>query len=184
MSLFILIVILAAVSFWAGFRATPHPLQFQSKAAFVVFVGLAVFSGYFAWREHRAVEELARLIDPVPEMTKVMYVPTAAEVQTIARAVAAVPGSGPRGLGTTPEQRRDFADSVEGLGQRYWKLETKLNRDQIARFYRDARHLKGWTLTVDEIPWLGFERQPESLTIFLVNDSPHTEVWYIYDPGL
>ncbi len=185
MGLFIVVVILAAVSFWAGFRAAPHPWQYKSQAGFVVFVGLAVFTGYFGWREHRTVGELARLIDPVPEITDVMYVPTPAEIQAIARAVAVVPGRGAYGLGSTPEQRRHLAEEVKALEQRYWTLETKLSPDQIAEFYRDPRHLNGWSLTIDELPWLGFERQPESLTIFVADDwkSPHTEVWYIYAPG-
>lgn len=186
MGLFVLVIILAAVSYWAGFRAPPHPWQYKSQAGFAVFVGLAIFTGYFAWREHRTVTELARLIDPVPEITDVMHVPTPTEVQAIARAVAAVPGEGRHGLGSTPEQRRHLAEEVEKLEQRYWKLETKLSPDQIAEFYRDSRHLNGWRLTIDDAPWLGFERQPETLTIFVHDNwkSSDTGVWYIYDPGL
>ena len=186
MGLFILIVGLAAVSFWAGFLARPHAWQYKSQAGFVVFVGLAVFTGYFAWREHRTVKELARLIDPVPEITDVLYVPTPTEVQAIARTVAAVPGEGRHGLGSTPEQRRHLAEDVETLQRRYWKLETKLDSDQVAEFYRNVRHRNGWDLTIDDAPWLGFERHPEALTILVQDDwkSPHTTVWYIYDPGL
>ena len=186
MGLFILTVVLAAVSFWAGFVAPSHPWQHKSQAGFVVFVGLALFTGYFAWREHQAVRELARVIAPVPEITDVSYVPNPAEVQAIARAAAAVPGEGHAGLGTTPEQRREFAESVQGLEGRYWKLETTLTPDQVAEFYRNQDHWNGWSPTIDEPPWLGFERQGESLTILVQDEwkSTHTRVWYIYDPRM
>lgn len=184
MGLLLLVLALAAIAFWAGFRAAPHPWQYKSQAAFVVLVGLAVFTGYFAWREHRALRELSLVIDPVPEITDVMYVPTSAEIQAIARGVAAVPGEGHGGLGSTPDQRRAFAESVDGLDGRYWKLETKLSPDRVAEFYRDASHRNGWDLTIDELPWLGLVRGNEALTIFVQDDwkSPHTTIWYIYDP--
>lgn len=186
MNLFLLVVLLAGMAFWAGFLAPKHAWQYKSQAAFVVFVGLALFTGYFTWREHRAVKELASIIDPVPEITDVMYVPTPGEIQAIGRAVAAVPGEGRGGLGTTPDQRQAFAESLDGLEGRYWKLETKLTPDRVAEFYRDARHRNGWNLTVDEPPWLAFQRTPESLTVFIQADrtSPRTKVWYIYDPGM
>lgn len=186
MGLFFLVLILAAVAFWAGFRAAPHPWQYKSQAGFVVLLGLAGFTGYFAWREHRTVAELSRLIDPVPEITDVMHVPTPAEIQAISRAAAAVPGEGRGGLGTTPDQRREFAASVEGLRARYWKLETSLSLEQVADFYRYPHRRNGWNLTVDEPPWLAFQRTPESLTVFIQADrtSPRTKVWYIYDPGM
>ncbi len=184
MGLFVLTVLLAAVSFWAGFLAPKHPWQYKSQAGFVVFVGLAIFTGYFAWREHHTVSELARVIDPVPAITDVTYMPSPAEVQAIAGAAAAVPGDGPAGLGTTQEQRREFAASVQGLEERFWKLETTLAPDGVADFYRDPGHRNGWRLTVDEPPWLSFERGGESLTIFVQDDrtSARTKVWYIYDP--
>ena len=36
MLLTILLLALAAAFFWAGYRAPPHPLQYQSKAGFYV----------------------------------------------------------------------------------------------------------------------------------------------------
>lgn len=184
MGLFVLTVVLAAVSFWAGFVAPKHPWQYKSQAGFVVFVGLAIFTGYFAWREHQTVSELALLIDPVPGITDVTYMPNPAEVQAIARAVAVVPGEGPAGLGSTPERRSEFAESVRGLEERFWKLETTLAPQAVADFYRKPEHRSGWSLTTDEPPWLRFEREGQSLTIFVQDawKSARTKVWYIYDP--
>lgn len=143
MGLFILAVALAALSFWAGFVAPSHPWQYKSQAGFVVFVGLVLFTGYFAWREHQTVSELSKLIDPVPEITDVTYMPSPQEVQAIARGAATVPGEGRAGLGTTPEQRREFAKSIERLEERFWKLETRLAPDRVVEFYRNPEHRNG-----------------------------------------
>ena len=66
--LLLLILALAAISYWAGFRAAPHPGQYRSQAGFFILIALAVFSGYFVYREFSAIDSLAEIIEPVPEI--------------------------------------------------------------------------------------------------------------------
>ena len=108
MSLTAFILLLSAAFFWAGFGAAPHPLQYQSRAGFLVTLGLSGFVGYFAWREFRTIADLAELIDPVPEITDVSYIPTSAEVVAVSQALSAVPGTGQ--LGTTQQERQQLAE--------------------------------------------------------------------------
>jgi hypothetical protein len=170
LSLTIFLLVLAVVFFWAGYRAPPHPLQYRSRAGFFICLALAGFTGYFAWRETRTIGELAALIDPIPEITGITYVPTSTEAATVAQFMAATPGRGR--LGTTPEARRDLAERVSERRTEYWLIKTSLRSDSVFAFYRDAAARRGWTIETDSPPWLYLARGAETLVLFVTADTP------------
>lgn len=164
------IILLAGLAFWAGFKARPHPLQYQSQAGFLVFTGLAIFTGYFAWREHRSVAELARFLEPLPGVRETTYIPTPGEFSAVARFLAAVPGE--TRLGTSQEERRKLSDASSDYHTRYWLLETDLMPDSVAVFYRSTATSSGWTVAYSQDRWLKLERQDTSLLIWSTESFP------------
>jgi len=174
----ILLLALTAVFFWSGYRAPPHAFQSRSRAGFFICLALTGFAAYFAWRETRTIGELAELIDPVPSITDVTYVPTSAEVETIAQFLAGVPGRGT--LGTTQEERRDLAERVSERRTEYWIIKTGLGSDSVFEFYRDAAPRRGWTIETDKPPWLLLARGSETLVLFVTDDFPRPETKILY----
>ena len=166
----LLLLVLAALFFWSGYRAPHHPVQYRSRAGLFVCLALAGFVGYFAWQEARSLGELTKLIDPVPGITDVMYVPTSAEVAAVSKFIAAVPGQGR--AGTTQEDRRNLAERVSERRSEYWLINSTLQYDPVFSFYRDAAARKGWTIESDNPPWLNLARGTEKLTLFVTDDSP------------
>ena len=138
------LVLLAAASFWAGFRAPPHPLQYLSVVGVAVFLGLAGFTAYFAQRELQTLDELAVLIAPVPEITDVTYVPTVEETAAIAL------------LSGQPADR----------DQDYWIVETRLEPDAVRAHYRRAGPRKGWRVEESLPNWLVLSKGREQLSVF------------------
>lgn len=178
MTFTLLLLGLAALSFWAGFVHPPHALQYKSQAGFFVFLLLAGFVGYFAWRESRTVGELAELIDPVPEIIEVTYVPTSAETEAIARFLASVPFD--RRLGSTQDERRGLAARAAERETRYWLIKTALAPDSVLAFYRKAASRRSWTTETDEPPWLLLSRAGEALVIFASDDFPRPGTKVVY----
>lgn len=176
----ILNLALAAVFFWAGFRAAPHPRQHQSKLAFFLFLLLAGFTGYFDWREYRSLGELAAIIEPIPDVTDVDYIPTGAELTAIAAFVEAVPVQGRLSDATG---REGLTERAREIRSRYWSLATTMSVEEVAAFYRVPANRAGWELVVDEPPYLRFERGDELLTVFVQSDWTETKVWYMYGVG-
>lgn len=164
------VLALAALAYWAGFRAEPHPAQFLSQAAFLIFLSLAVFAGYFAWQETRAVKELAGLIEPVPGIQSVSYVPTAGETRAIADFLAAIPGRTMTGF--SPEERSALAQEVRVRDREYWLVTTALESDSVMIHYRDAALRAGWTVEGAEGPWLFLGRSDGVLTLFVSSRTP------------
>ena len=183
MSLTAFILLLSAAFFWAGFRAAPHPLQYQSRAGFVVTLGLAGFAGYFAWREFRTIADLTELIDPVPEITDVRYVPSSAEVAAVSQALAAVPGTGR--LGTTQQERQELAERTEERRTDYWLVVTALSTDSVLAFYRELAPRRGWTVDTDTPPWLILSQDSVRLTLFVSDEFPRpgSKVLYASSPA-
>ncbi len=178
MSVTIILLVIAAAFFWAGFRAPRHALQYQSRAGFFMSLALAGFGGYFAWRESRTVAELAELIDPVPEITGVRYVPTTTDVGAVSEFLAAVPGRGR--LGTTQEDRRNLAERVTERRSEYWIMKTALQPDSVFAFYREAAPRRGWTIETDRPPWLLLARGTETLFLFVTDDFPRPGIRILY----
>ncbi len=178
MTLALLLFVLAAAFFWAGFRAPPHPIRYLSRAGLFVAVGLAALLGYFAWREARTISDLAKLIDPVPEIIDVTYVPTTAEVTTLSEFLAAVPGKGR--FGTTQEERRDLAKEMRERRTEYWLLKTALPSDSVFAFYRHAAPRRGWNIEADSPPWLSLSRDAETLVLFVTDDFPRPGIRILY----
>jgi hypothetical protein len=175
----LLLLILAAVFFfWAGFLAPRHALQHHSRAGFVIMLALTGLTGYFAWREARTIGELAKLIDPVPEITDVTYVPTAHEVGAMAKFLAAVPGQGR--FGSTQAERRDFADRAEHARGEYWLLKTALSPEAVMDFYRETAPRSGWMIEVDEPQSLLLSRDAERLVLFVTDDFPDSGAQILY----
>jgi hypothetical protein len=176
------ILVLCAAFYWAGFRAAPHPLQYQSQAGFVVTLALSGIAGFFAWREFRTIADLAELIDPVPEITDVTYVPTATEVAAVSQALAAVPGKGR--LGTTQEERRQLAERAGERRTDYWLIVTALSSDSVLAFYRERAPRRGWTVESDTPPWLTFSRDSGRLVLFVSDEypGPGSKVLYAFSP--
>jgi hypothetical protein len=183
MVLTVVLLILASVFFWAGFRSPRRTFQHHSQTGFVVCLALAGFAGYFAIREKRAVGELAALIDPVPEITDVTYVPTSAEGLALSNFLAAVPRT--TRIGTTQDERRSLAEDMRERQTEYWLLETALAVDSVFAFYRKAATRRGWKVTSDEAPWLLLSRGDDSLFLFVTDDFPRpgVKVLYGFTPG-
>ena len=178
LSVVILLLVLAAIFFWAGYRASRHPLQYRSRAGFFICLVLAGFAGYFAWQEARTIDELAELIDPVPSITDVTYIPTTAEVAAVSQFIAAVPGRGR--AGTTQEERRNLAERVSERGTEYWLINTTLQPDSVFSFYRDTAARRGWTIKSDNPPWLYLARGSETLSLYVTDDSPQSGTRILY----
>jgi len=170
LSVAILLLVLAAIFFSAGYLAPSHPLQYRSRAGFFVCLALAGFVAYFAWREVRTLGELTELIDPVPGITDVTYIPTSTEAEAVSQFMAAVPGRGR--LGTTREERRSLAEQVSERRTEYWLVNTTLRSDAVFTFYRDAASRKGWRVETDNPPWLYLIRGSGTLVLFVADDVP------------
>jgi hypothetical protein len=155
-------------------------LRYYAQTGAIVFFLLALFSTYFGRREFRAVDELTALIEPVPEVVGVLYVPTGGEIQVIARATERIPGSSR--AGTTHAERQRFADNAEGIRTRYWRLDTTLSSELIMGFYRDQGNRLEWEIGADSEPFLTLKRGSETLIIYTRHDRLRaiTEVWYLH----
>lgn len=164
------LLILAAALFWAGFLAPPFVFQHRAKTGFVVCIVLAGVAGYFAYRTRRTVAELAELIDPVPDVTGVTYVPTAAETGAISRFLATLPGTTRNGL--TQDERRDLAERIGQRKTDYWLLKTSMPVDSVFAFYRDVAPRRGWSIRMDDPPWMILARDGERLVLFVTDDFP------------
>jgi hypothetical protein len=160
--LLVLLLLLAGASFWAGFRAPPHPLQYLSVTGFMVILGLAGITAYFAQRELHTIEELEALITPVPEITDVTYVPTVRETAAIAL------------LSGQPAER----------DQEYWIVETRLGPDSVRGHYRRAGPRDGWRVQEDLPNWLVLSRGEAQLSVFMteLRRGPGTKVLHMLRP--
>ncbi len=174
---------LCALNVYLGFVRPPQMLRRYPQTAAIVFFFLTIFIAYFGWREIRAVDELAALIDPVPEVVSVLYVPTPGEMQAIAKAMAAAPGT--TRTGNTQAERQQLAKKVEGVRSRYWRLDTTLSPGAVISFYRDQSHRRDWEMMADAPPFLSLKRGAETLMIYTSRDRlrSKTEVWYTYRQG-
>lgn len=159
--LVLLTLSLAAISYWAGFKAAPHPAQYLSKSGFFVFLALSLFSSYFAYREHSTISELEQIIEPVPGITEVTYIPgdkERAAVTTIAQ------------LATPPYKKNDSPRPVSpqpDYQSRYWMVTTSLPINSVIDFYRDRASKTGWKIEQVSQPWMRFTRNNEQLSIYI-----------------
>jgi len=174
---------LCALNVYLGFVRPPRVLRHYAQTGAIVFFFLALFSAYFGWRELRSVDELAALIEPVPEVVGVLYVPTPGEMQAMAKAMAAVPGTSR--AGTTQAERQQLAKRVEDVQTRYWRLDTTLSPDSVISFYRKQEHRRDWEIGSDSPPFLTLNRGSETLMIYTGHDRLRsvTEVWYTHNQG-
>ena len=177
--LLVFLVAVTALAYLAGYHMDRTILRRLGRVCFFVGLGLVAFTGYFAWREHRTVSELAQVVDPVPRITHVTYVPNPAELQAVARALAATPGR--TFTGNTQEERRATARRMETLHARYWLLKTELSAEEVMSFYADSRHRRGWNIRTQKGSWITMEGAAGSLTIFAAQDWTGTRVIYIYN---
>lgn len=173
-----LLLVFAAIFFWAGYRAPRHPIQYRSRAGVFICLALASFVGYFTWQEARTIGELAKLIDPVPDITDVTYVPSSADVAAVSQLIAAVPGRGR--AGTTQEERRNLAERLSEHRSEYWLIHTTLKSDLVFSFYQDADTRRGWAIESDNPPWLYLARGSETLTLYVTDDSPQPGARILY----
>jgi hypothetical protein len=176
MGVFLFVLAVTAVSFWAGFLARPHAFQHRSRAVFLVGVPLLVFAAYLGWRDSTAVTELTRWIEPVPGIVDVMYVPTAAEAGAVA-AILDVPLTRRDDLDQDAERLR--CELSESRTQ-YWLLTTSIAEDSVIACCRAAAVRGGRALQVDEPPFLLFGRRDARLMIFVAEDSPRPEVRILF----
>ena len=178
--LLVFLIIVTVLAFFAGFRMDRTIFRCLGQASFFVGLGLVAFTGYFVWREHRTIGELAQLVDPVPKIIDVTYAPNPIELQAVARALAAVPGR--TITGNTQEDRRATARRIETLHTRYWLLKTELQAEEVMSFYGQPQHRQGWNVKTQEGSWITLEGTAGSLTIFATEDWPRsgTRVIYIY----
>lgn len=178
-SVTVILLVLAAAFFWAGYRAPRHPLQYRSRAGFFICLALAGLVGYFAWRELRTIGELAELIDPVPEIIDVTYVPTTVEAATVSKFMAGVPGRGR--AGTTQGERRKLAGRLSERRSEYWLINTKLASASVFAFYQDAASRNGWTIETFNPPWLYLARGTEKLVLYVTETSSRSGARVLYE---
>jgi hypothetical protein len=178
MFLTLLSAALAATFFYYGFVAPGRHARGQLKAGFVIMIAMTMFAGYFAWREFRSVGELAELIEPVPEITDVMYVPTPGEIQGLSSALSAAPALSRR---SRPEDIDRLAAEAKAMTTRHWSLETRLSVAEVVAFYRDARNRRDWILTRQEPPALILKRNSESMFIWVLAADEGSSVYYSHD---
>jgi hypothetical protein len=179
MLLILLLLGLAAASFWAGYVAAPHPFQFLSRAGVPCFLALAGLAGYFEVRERQAVGDLAEWIDPPPGITDVRYVPSTGEVQAISRFLSAMPTEG---VGSW-RQGVDGDAVAEAAGERrteYWLISSRLPSDSILTLLRADAGGRGWEIGTDEPQWIILSRGPYILSVFLTDAWPEsgTDIMY------
>ena len=162
------LVALAGLSFWRGFLAADTLWRSRVRACFVCAVGLLAVVGYFGWRETRTVGELARLIEPIPEISDVTYVPTVAEMLVVQAAVAPA-ASGP-------------SAAFEPTTQRFWLLKTELSEPEALAFCRAAAGRAGWEVESAGEGMLMLERDAERMLIVVAQNwpLPETKVSYVY----
>ena len=124
------------------------------------------------------IGELAELIDPIPDITDVTYVPTSAEVAAVSQFLAVVPGRGH--AGTTQEERRNLAERVSERHTEYWLINTTLRSDSVFSFYRDAAARRGWEIKSENPPWLYLARGSETLSLFVSDDAQRSGTRILY----
>ncbi|HET6361084.1 MAG TPA: hypothetical protein VFH11_03405 [Gemmatimonadota bacterium] len=126
-------------------------------------------SGYFGWRETRTVGELTQLIEPVPDIADVTYVPTAAEMLVVQAAVS-------------PESADERPPGNEPATQRFWLLKTKLSVPEAFAFCKAAARRAGWTVEPQDEGMLILRRGEERMLIVVAQDwpLPETKVSYVY----
>ena len=132
-------------------------------------IGLIAVSGYFGWRETRTVGELTQLIEPVPDIADVTYVPTAAEMLVVQAAVS-------------PESADERPPGNEPATQRFWLLKTKLSVREAFAFCKAAARRAGWTVEPQDEGMLMLRRGEERMLIVVAQDwpLPETKVSYVY----
>lgn len=180
-----LLVAMAGLTFYLGFlsRETARPFfwhyRVSNQAGFIGLLVLIGVAAYFGVRKHHTIEELAALVDPIPRITGVTYVPTEAEVASVlamARVVSAATE------GTDPGAA--LPASPPGKG-RYWLLKTALSEREAVAFYRDEEHHPGWVLSARREGVFVLHRGEERLVVVVGDDWPRpgTRVSYIYRPS-
>lgn len=140
----------------------------RARTGFVITLLMIGVAGYFGFREKRSMAELARLIDPVPDVTDVTYIPTGPELAAVSAA-----------LSSFADGRARPADFT-GMTRRFWKLETTLLPAEVMAFYGVEANRGAWSVVAQDEQVLQLRRGPEGMTVFLVDDwDPGTSVWYI-----
>lgn len=168
-----ILVVIGALLGYAGFTRRPDRVwttgwQYRSRAAFVALLACIAVTAYFGIRERRSIDELARVIAPVPDVEDVMYIPTGPELQAIALALA--PFSGDLGAATG-----------EYPSIRYWKLETSLDAEAVVAFYEEAQNRQDWRLVHVDPPYIEMRRDGEQLILFITSRMDGGQaVWYIH----
>jgi hypothetical protein len=158
-------------------RASWRP-RFYYWPSVAVFAVLAVFTGYFAWRDHDSVRQLKALVD-LPPYDRSVYVPRAAEIRTIARSL---PANVPPNFPVTRQQNEQVRNelmSAKDLGT-FWILETSSSPDSILYFYKNENHRKGWEITEQSRIHFVFRRQSSTLAIFFLDDFPRPGTTIVY----
>jgi uncharacterized membrane protein YfcA len=175
------LVAATALALFGILHSRPSLFRRWAQGSFVAGLGLIAFTSYFAWREHQTVSELARLVDPIPEITEVTYVPTPAELQAVAGALAATPGT--TRTGDTQADRRETARRIGTVQSRYWLLKTSLGPQDVVEFYAAPEHRSGWDIASQDESWIIMNGAAGRLIIFTTTDWPRpgTQVLYMYD---
>lgn len=145
--------ILGVAALSAGERLRPLGRVSLAGALFA-----AVLFGFLQFRDQRAVGGLAEIIDPVPEVTTAVHVPT--------------PG---------PAQ---LAGSVSGGGwlRHSWGLRTSLRPARVLDYYRLPEHRRRWAVMTMGPRSLALEREGATLDIIVSDEVDESLVWYFYEP--
>jgi hypothetical protein len=176
-----LLVALAGFSFHQGFLLREPVFWYLKETAQGAFVGALLLIGvasFFGVREHRTVGELAAVMEPVPGITGVTYVPTEEELAAIQKMIQALST-----FSTGEGAGAPFP--VERTGTRYWILRTDLGVDDAIAFYRSAEHRPGWELDTRTKGLFVFHRGGDRMLVFVRDDwpRPETSVFYAYTPA-
>lgn len=177
-ALLLILLFLAVVMFWAGFLAPAQPRQHRAQVGFFVALALAGMAGYFAWRESRALGELEALVGRLSAVEEVDYVPTAAEVATLTRLLAATPSIGR--FATEAGYERALADQAAERRTDYWIVKRRLTAESAFALHRREVARRGWTIETDSFPWLLLSRKGDRMLIFASDDWPRPGFTILY----
>lgn len=173
-------VLVAGISLYSGFLYRHHVKQSHRhtwRAVFLAMLFMISLSGYFGVREKRTAGELAGLIDVVPEVTDVSYVPTVAEQQAVDGILTAL-------LVEYQQAARLAVPPDTAAEPRYWLLTTALDPAAAEAFYERDENRRGWQIDAQDRGVFLLSRGDERLIVFIRDawPRPGTLVIYVHHP--
>ena len=149
-----ILVLRAGACIYLGFvlpeSEVPGP-RARWRAVLLPLLAVIGIAAYFGIRETRSLGELAELVEPLPGVIDVTYIPSGPEIQALSTFLA------PAASGE--------AQDLSGITQRYWKVETALGVDEVRAFYASETNRRDWSVTDSSGGFLQMRRGDERLIV-------------------